>query len=158
VSTYDSILVHADLSLPEISERLESALRLERFVNSQERVFLVRRHPGAGVRELGGELSRSIFRIPPDLPEDEPSVVDGYAYDWQIGTVPRSDDDELISLSRGLFRDLARAVDWPAILVHNNAALLAASSPKTGLVEFEPGVSPDVDNQEQWRAFDVLER
>ena len=48
--------------------------------------------------------------------------------------------------------------DWPTLLVRNLGLLVAAYQPDSGLVEFPEGISPDDDDRELWRPFDVLKR
>lgn len=157
MSIFTTILLHTEEPLPVVAERLQHGLDLVESTDDGGRVFLYRVNPSASVRRIGGEIATSIYRSLPGLPEEEYSLLDGYAYAWDVDTDPRG-DDVLAATGRALFRDVVAATSWPAALVHNHAHLLAAWSPETGLVEFDPPISTDGDARGRWRAFDVLGR
>jgi hypothetical protein len=153
MSTSDNIFVHTDLPVTEAAERVRQALGLRLETDLQGRIFLVRETPGGSVRQLGGQFQENPHRTG-DVAPDEMSVIDGYEYDWNIRSVPGG-RDVLDAASPAIFRELAAALPWSMILVRQVDTLLAASSPGTGLVEFEPVISPDGDAVDLWRPFDV---
>jgi hypothetical protein len=158
VSISDQILFSTALGVTEASEQLARRLGLGRAVDEGGRIFVVRESPSGKVRTIGGQFSESIFRNSLEEPPEDWSVMDGYTLAWDIDIRPRLEDDRLHLESRALFRDVAAAVDWPAVLMLNVQWLAAGSTPDTGLIEFDPPISPDGDNRERWAAFDVLGR
>lgn len=156
MSTTDTIFISTDLPLEQVAAVLSEKLNLSKNVDAKDRIFLVRALSEKAGREVGGEIEQNPHLPVPDPQPDEISVIDGYSIAWDVWTLAR-DEDISRAATRALFLDLTTAFpSWPAILVQNLGLLIAASHPDTGLVEFPPDTSPDGEDRELWRRFDVL--
>ena len=156
MSTTDTIFIATDLPLEQVAAVLSEKLNLAKSIDEKGRVFLVRPLSEEAGREVGGEIEQNPHFPVPDPEPDEISVIDGYSIAWDVWTLAR-DEDVSHPATRALFIELTTEFpSWPAILVQNLGLLIAASHPDAGLVEFPPGTSPDGEDRELWRPFDVV--
>jgi hypothetical protein len=157
MSTTDTIFLSIKAPLGVVADRLCSELGLKKVVDKKGSVYLGQEFSNGVVREVGGEISENPYLPEEDPTPDEISILDGYEVAWVIRVLPMS-EERLHITSRELFMRVVSAIPaWPALLVQNLDALVAASRPGIGLMEFPDGISPDGDAREMWRPYDVLD-
>ena len=104
--------------------------------------------------EVGGQVMRNTYGAPPDPEPDEISAIDGYDIAFEIRHVP-ADEGARRAAARSLFDEIVERLDWPALLVENLGILVTAWRPGVGRTDFPPGITPDADDEEEWRPYAI---
>lgn len=142
------IFLRTGVTPREAAQRLAAALGAEPVERDGAAYVALRRDDA----EIGGEVGRNVYGAPPDPEPDEISALDGYDIAWEIRRVP-SDDDARRAAADHLLDETVDRLHWPALLVENLSALVAARHPGQDRVSFPAGTSPDLDDQDVWRPY-----
>ena len=160
MSNSDQLFVSTSLSPAAVAARIAEVVGGEPQVD-EDGVFLAVPLDGSDL-SIGGDLGANPFHPVPDPEPDEVSVIDGYDVQWDLRAwtphargVRRLGDEQRLPLSCKLFADLATAVPWPMILVHDLSLLVLASGPGDGVVRLPDDTSPDGEHRHLWTPFTV---
>jgi len=149
MSAVDSIFLQVTENPEQVADWLSGLLGLEVVGSDAESVRL--RGRGATFDGWLGYVVQPNGYADLDPEPDEIQAMDPYGIEFQIRV---RDEDILHREARLAFDRIVEArPDVPTQLVENLAFLVAAHLPGTGTHLFEPGTTPDAEDQDTWRPW-----
>ncbi len=150
MSTFEEIFLSTGGENPgHVAAQLAAALGMEITHDTPGRLYVGRTLPDEPDTRIGGEVHTNPYPDPDPLP-DEVSVLDGYDIVYAVWcTNPVIQQAE----ASRIFDQITGNLPWPALLTHNANLLHAAWHPETGRRNFDPPISPDVEDRHAWAEY-----